>query len=213
MEFVLKDLPLPASLITDVPMSDDELLEFCAKNDLLRVERTRSGEIKLMSPTGSGTGAANAELNRQLGNWAYDNGGVAFDSNTGFSLPDGSMMSPDAAWISDPRWSALSARDRSRFAPLCPEFVIELRSPSDSLPPARTKNGPLDRKRRSASLAHRPRSRKRKGLPPRSRSRSPRAPNLSPGNRPHSHLQTPIRPHLAQRLESSQVSARTKSTF
>ncbi len=134
MEFVLKDLPLPASLITDVPMSDDELLEFCAKNDLLRVERTRSGEIKLMSPTGSGTGAANAELNRQLGNWAYDNGGVAFDSNTGFSLPDGSMMSPDAAWISDPRWSALSARDRSRFAPLCPEFVIELRSPSDSLP-------------------------------------------------------------------------------
>ena len=134
MEFVLKDLPLPASLITDVPMSDDQLLEFCAKNDLLRVERTRSGEIKLMSPTGSGTGAANAELNRQLGNWAYDNGGVAFDSNTGFSLPDGSMMSPDAAWISDPRWSALSARDRSRFAPLCPEFVIELRSPSDSLP-------------------------------------------------------------------------------
>jgi Uma2 family endonuclease len=134
MEFVLKDLPLPASLITDVPMSDDELLEFCAKNGLLRVERTRSGEIKLMSPTGSGTGAANAELNRQLGNWAYDNGGVAFDSNTGFSLPDGSMMSPDAAWISDPRWSALSARDRSRFAPLCPEFVIELRSPSDSLP-------------------------------------------------------------------------------
>ena len=134
MEFVLKNLPLPASLITDVPMSDDELLEFCAKNDLLRVERTRSGEIKLMSPTGSGTGAANAELNRQLGNWAYDNGGVAFDSNTGFSLPDGSMMSPDAAWISDPRWSALSARDRSRFAPLCPEFVIELRSPSDSLP-------------------------------------------------------------------------------
>lgn len=134
MEFVLKNLPLPASLITDVPMSDDELLEFCAKNDLLRVERTRSGEIKLMSPTGSGTGAANAELNRQLGNWAYDNGGVAFDSNTGFSLPDGSMMSPDAAWISDPRWSALSVRDRSRFAPLCPEFVIELRSPSDSLP-------------------------------------------------------------------------------
>lgn len=134
MEFVLKDLPLPASLITDVPMNDDELLEFCAKNDLLRVERTRSGEIKLMSPTGSDTGAANAELNRQLGNWAYDNGGVAFDSNTGFSLPDGSMMSPDGAWISDPRWSALSARDRSRFAPLCPEFVIELRSPSDSLP-------------------------------------------------------------------------------
>jgi len=133
MEFVLKHLPLPASLITAVPMSDDELLEFCAKNDLLRVERTRSGEIKLMSPTGSGTGATNAEINWQLTSWAHQFGGVAFDSNTGFSLPDGSMMSPDAAWISDSRWAALSASDRARFAPLCPEFLIELRSPSDSL--------------------------------------------------------------------------------
>lgn len=133
MQFTVKDMPLPASLIPANPMSDDELLEFCARNDLLRVERTRNGQIQLISPTGAGTGSVNSEINRQLANWAYAFGGVVFDSNAGFSLPDGSMMSPDGAWVSSSRWNALSAKDRARFAPLCPEFVIELRSPSDSL--------------------------------------------------------------------------------
>ena len=133
MQFTVKDLPLPASFIPAAPMGDDELLAFCARNELLRVERTRTGEIMLMSPTGAGTGSVNSEINRQLANWAYQADGVVFDSNAGFSLPDGSMMSPDGAWVSSARWNALSAKDRARFAPLCPEFVIELRSPSDSL--------------------------------------------------------------------------------
>lgn len=134
MQFTIKDLTLPASLIPATPMSDDELLDFCALNDLLRVERSRSGEIMLMSPTGGGTSSRNVEITYQLAAWVRSAGGVAFDSNAGFSLRDGSMMSPDAAWVSSARWQALSEKDRARFAPLCPEFIIELRSPSDSLP-------------------------------------------------------------------------------
>ena len=87
-----------------------------------------------MSPTNSKTGMRNAELIRQLGNWAKQDGrGVAFDSNTGFVLPNGANRSPDASWILRNRWDALTQQQQSVFAPICPDFVIELWSPSDTL--------------------------------------------------------------------------------
>jgi Uma2 family endonuclease len=121
-------------------MTDDELLRFCAANDGLRVEREANGEILVMTPAGSKTSKMNSRLTRLLDEWAEADGrGVAFDSNGGFTLPDSSMRAADAAWVALPRWQALSDADQSRYAPLCPDFIIELRSPSDSLPELREK--------------------------------------------------------------------------
>ncbi len=87
-----------------------------------------------MSPTNSKTGLLNAEINYQLASWAKSDGrGVVFDSNTGFVLPNGANRSPDASWILRPRWEALTPQQQSVFAPICPDFVIELWSPSDTL--------------------------------------------------------------------------------
>lgn len=121
-------------------MSDEELMRFCAANDALRVERDANGEILVMTPAGSRTSRMNSRLTRLLDEWAETDGrGVSFDSNGGFTLPDGSMRAADAAWVALPRWKALSNADQSRYAPLCPDFVIELRSPSDSLPELKEK--------------------------------------------------------------------------
>jgi Uma2 family endonuclease len=133
MNFPLQ-IELPVRIRPERSMTDDELMRFCAVNDLLRVERDANGELIVMSPTGGGTSIANFELNLQFGLYIREtHAGAAFDSNAGFTLPDGSMRSPDASLVSWPRWNALSKRDQERFAPICPEFVIELRSPSDSL--------------------------------------------------------------------------------
>lgn len=121
-------------------MTDDELLRFCAANDGLRVERDANGEILVMTPAGSSTSKMNSRITRLLDAWAEEDGrGVAFDSNGGFTLPDGSMRAADAAWVALSRWNALSVADQSRFAPICPDFVIELRSPSDNLLDLQTK--------------------------------------------------------------------------
>ena len=134
MNFALREMPLPLRFRPETPMSDEELMRFCAANDALRVERDANGEILVMTPTGSNTGRKNAYLIQVLGTWADADGrGYAFDSNTGFTLPDGSMRSPDAAWIEAARWDALSEADKDRFAPICPDFIIELRSQSDDL--------------------------------------------------------------------------------
>jgi len=135
MNLSLTGVPLPLRFKPDTPMSDDELMRFCAANDVLRVERDANGEILVMTPAGSRTGRKNAYLTQVLGAWADQDGrGYAFDSNTGFTLPDGSMRSPDAAWVLAARWDAMSDEDKDRFSPLCPDFIIELRSQSDSLP-------------------------------------------------------------------------------
>ncbi len=116
-------------------MTDDDLLRFCAANDPLRVEREESGEIVVMTPAGSGTSRMNMRIGRLLDEWAEADGrGVTFDSNGGFKLPDGSVRAADAAWLRLSCWDALSPAEQSRYAPVCPDFVIELRSPSDSLP-------------------------------------------------------------------------------
>ena len=131
---VALEVDLPVRIRPEHPMTDEELIRFCAANEMVRVERDANGELILMSPSGSGTGQKNSDLIYQLTAWAREtNSGVTFDSSAGFTLPDGSMRSPDAAWIAWPRWNALTKEEQDRFAPICPEFVIELRSPSDSL--------------------------------------------------------------------------------
>jgi Uma2 family endonuclease len=131
---------LPLRVRTAVPVGDDELFELCQLNRDLRIERTPDGEISIKPPTGGETGRRNAALTAQLDRWSESDGtGVTFDSSTGFILPDGSERSPDAAWVARARWDALSAEARAKFPPLCPDFVVELRSRTDDLDELRGK--------------------------------------------------------------------------
>ncbi len=108
--------------------------QLCRDNRDLRLELTSKGELIVMPPTGSKTGQRNFSLTSQLGGWVLKNGtGVAFDSSTGFTLPDGAIVSPDGSWIRRERWDALTEEEQEGFAPICPDFVIELRSHSDRL--------------------------------------------------------------------------------
>jgi Uma2 family endonuclease len=130
----IENSPLVLQLHPVIQMTDDQLFEFCQLNRDLRIERTAKGELLVMPPTGGGTGSCNFKLNQQLANWTdIDGTGIGFDSNTGFTLPSGAMRSPDAAWIKLERWNALSEEQQEKFAPISPDFVVELRSPSDSL--------------------------------------------------------------------------------
>lgn len=127
-----RDLPL--RIRPRAPFSDEALFEFCQRNRDLRVERTSDGDLIIMSPTGAETGRRNFTLTALFGAWvARDGTGVGFDSSTGFVLPNGAERAPDVAWVRRSRWEALTAEQRRTFAPLCPDFVIELRSPSDDL--------------------------------------------------------------------------------
>ena len=117
-----------------IEMTDDEFFALCQLNRDLRFERTSQGDIIIMPPTGAATGNRNADITRQLGNWAKADGtGAVFDSSTGFKLPNGADRSPDAAWIPRSRLATLSAEQKQKFLPLCPDFVIELLSPTDTL--------------------------------------------------------------------------------
>ena len=111
-----------------------QFLGLCKDNPELRLELTAQGELIAMSPTGSKTGLRNTVIIRQLAEWAErDGNGVTFDSSAGFSLPNGAQRSPDASWLRKARWQALSPEEQESFAPLCPDFVVELRSPSDAV--------------------------------------------------------------------------------
>jgi len=134
MNLDLKEIELPIRLFSERPLSDEELMRFCAANEALRVEREPNGEILVMTAAGANTGRINIRISYYLQAWTEADGrGVAFDSSTGFTLPDGSMRNPDGAWILNSRWQRLSEADQGRFAPICPDFVIELRSPTDKL--------------------------------------------------------------------------------
>ena len=134
MNLTISKKQLPFRFRPETPMSDDELLRFCAANDATHIEREPNGEILVMSPANSNTSKMNMRICRFLDEWTEADGrGVAFDSSGGFTLSDGSMRNPDAAWILHKRWEALTSAQQSSFAPVCPDFVIELRSPSDKL--------------------------------------------------------------------------------
>jgi Uma2 family endonuclease len=115
-------------------MTDDALYALCLANRDLRIERTADGELIVMSPTGGETSRRNATLTCAISLWAAKEGtGIVFDSNGGFILPSGAERAPDVAWVRKERWEALTRDERERFPPLCPDFVLELRSPSDAL--------------------------------------------------------------------------------
>ena len=115
-------------------MSEDEFFEFCVLNRDLRIERTAEGDIVIMPPAGGETGRSNLNIVRRLGNWAeVDGTGIGFDSSTGFTLPNKAVYAPDVSWILKTRWKTLPQSDREGFPHICPDFVIELKSPSDSV--------------------------------------------------------------------------------
>jgi Uma2 family endonuclease len=121
-------------------LSERRFAQLCRVNPELRLERSAAGELIVMSPTGSETGLRNTHLTGQLWWWNEKNRlGKVFDSSTGFHLPNGADRSPDAAWVAGECWAALSPAQRRRFAPLCPDFVAELRSPSDDRAPLQAK--------------------------------------------------------------------------
>ncbi len=115
-------------------LTDDQFFQLCQDNRDLRFERNSNGDIVIMPPTGGETGNRNLKIIQKLANWTDTNGkGIAFDSSTGFKLPNGADRSPDASWIPLEKWKNLTPQQRQKFLPLCPDFVIELRSPTDSL--------------------------------------------------------------------------------
>lgn len=115
-------------------ITDDEFENFCRHNPDLQIELTKEGELVIMPPTGGETGIRNFSLIVEFGKWLEkDRSGVAFDSSTVFVLPNGAKRSPDLAWAKNEKWNILSREEKRKFPPLCPDFVVELRSPSDSL--------------------------------------------------------------------------------
>ena len=131
---------LPSPLTLEIELSDEKFFQLCQNNRSIRFERTATGNVIIMAPTGGETSHRNGRLTQRLFNWADTNDlGIAFDSNGGFKLPNGADRSPDASWVLRSRWDALKPAQKQGFVPLCPDFVVELRSPSDALAPLQEK--------------------------------------------------------------------------
>ncbi len=140
MNFSLPETELPVRLRFESPVSDEELLRFCAENEALRVERDSNGELIVMSPVGFEGGGAENDVAFELTLWARQDGtGRAFAANTGFRLSDTSLRMADASWVSFGKANSLSDKERKGIPHICPEFVIEVRSETDRLAPLREK--------------------------------------------------------------------------
>lgn len=127
-------LPIVLRLGSVVDLTSDQFFELCRINRDLRLERTAEGDIVIMVPAGGETSHRNAELTTSLNLWAKQDGtGVVFDSSGGFELPNGATRAPDASWVQRSRLAHLSQEQKQKFLPVAPDFVIELRSPSDRL--------------------------------------------------------------------------------
>jgi Uma2 family endonuclease len=134
MNLDLSSLPMPVRLRPETPMSDEELIRFSRVNKPFRMEREPNGEILIMTPAGNETGRINFRTVQALGNWADEDGrGIVFAADTGFTLPNGAVRAPDGAWMSNQRWSVLTKSEQQGFGTLCPEFIVELASPSDRI--------------------------------------------------------------------------------
>lgn len=121
-------------------VTHEQFQQLASVNRDLRLERTAEGELIVMPPTGSDTGNRNLDIEGQLWLWNRQTKlGVAFNSSGGFHLPNGAVRSPDAAWVQLDRWEALTPEEQEGFAPICPDFVVELRSKSDNMEPLRAK--------------------------------------------------------------------------
>ncbi|MGF1515464.1 MAG: Uma2 family endonuclease [Elainellaceae cyanobacterium] len=137
----LKSLSLQLPSDVALRVTPEQFAALAAANRELRFERSRTGELIVNPPTGGESGKRNLSISTQLGLWfeANDTLGEAFDSSTGFKLPNGANRSPEAAWVSKERWEALTPEQREGFVPLCPDFVVELRSRTDNLKVLRDK--------------------------------------------------------------------------
>jgi Uma2 family endonuclease len=139
MPLVIDESWLPA-ILTPPPMTDEQFAEFCSDHPDFFIEMTAEGEIVIRPPNFTLTGIRNAEIGRQMGNWALlDGRGMASDASTGFVLPNGARRSPDAAWTAKSRIQQLDPKHIDRYWHICPDFVIELRSQSDRLSVLRAK--------------------------------------------------------------------------
>ena len=117
-----------------IKLTDDQFFQLCQENKNIRLERTAKGELIIMSPAGGETGSSNAGLTAQIWIWNQQKKlGKVFDSSTGFKLPNNANRAPDASWVKLERWDALTPEQKKKFPPICPDFVVELMSPSDSL--------------------------------------------------------------------------------
>lgn len=133
-------MTLVLNLRPTIQVTDDELEQISRANPNLKLERSPQGELIVMALTGGETGRRNSNLTGQLWFWNQQvELGESFDSSTGFRLPNGAIRSPDAAWIKSDRWQALTAMQKQKYVPLCPDFVVELRSASDDLDELRAK--------------------------------------------------------------------------
>ena len=124
-----------------IELTDEQFFKLASSHRDLRIERNSKGELIIMPPTGGRTGKRNFSLLGQLWAWVENNSalGVGFDSSTEFNLPNGGDRSPDAAWIQLERWNALTEEEQEGFPPICPDFVIELRSRTDDIKPLQDK--------------------------------------------------------------------------
>ncbi|MBD2449592.1 Uma2 family endonuclease [Nostoc sp. FACHB-152] len=131
---------LTLNLPSILELTDEQFYQLCQVNRDLRIERSAKGELIIMPPTGGETGNRNIEIAFQLQAWSrHNNLGIAFDSSTCFKLPNGAERSPDASWMRREKWNSLRDEQKRKFPPLCPEFVLELRSETDALKPLQEK--------------------------------------------------------------------------
>jgi Uma2 family endonuclease len=118
----------------ETKLTEEQFVLLCQENPDFQLELTARGELVIMPPTGMESGRRNIRLARRVDEWTEASGtGIAFDSSTMFTLPNGAKRSPDASWIRRERWDALAAKERAGFGLICPDFVVELRSPTDRL--------------------------------------------------------------------------------
>lgn len=131
---------LPLNIPPNLKVTEEQFSLLAAANREVQLELTATGELIIMPPTGGNTGKRNIDIEGQLWFWNRQTKlGVAFNSSTAFRLPNGAERSPDAAWVTQSRWNALTPESQETFPPLCPDFAIELRSQSDNMEPLRQK--------------------------------------------------------------------------
>lgn len=136
----MQDYPITLDISVFDRLTDEQFLALCQANRELRMERNADGTITIMAPVGFHSSELNLEISTEIKIWTRQDGtGVATDSSAGFTLPDNSILSPDAGWISNQRLEGISKADREKFLAACPNFVVELASPSDNLPSLRRK--------------------------------------------------------------------------
>ncbi|MBW4577673.1 MAG: Uma2 family endonuclease [Aphanothece sp. CMT-3BRIN-NPC111] len=127
---------LPINIPPTLKVTQEQFELLAAANRGVCLERNATGELIIMPPIGGNTGKKNIDIEGQLWFWNRQTHlGVAFNSSTAFRLPNGANRSPDAAWVSQARWDALTPEEQDTFPPLCPDFVIELRSKTDNMEP------------------------------------------------------------------------------